>query len=304
MTAAATGTTSLVDVLRNIGVEVTNVGEREIGGRCPVHITRTGKADGSPSWSMNATTGAWICFSCGARGSLMGLVQELTGSDQPAYDYYSTVVTMGLERLTTPQVSYKQEPDVIQYHKYEDAPDSEITKRSLTSEACRLHGVRWDSKNEAWIIPLLTRDRSLIGWQAKKSGWVRNYPIGVKKSSTLFGIERFKGGTAVLVESPLDVVRLTSLGLQVQGLASFGAAVSDTQVQLLEQYADKVIVAMDNDEAGIASSKKLFSTLPRFRKGILWLSYDGTTAKDIGDMTDDQIVTAISSASAIPKWFK
>ena len=45
MTVAATGTTSLVDVLVSIGVEVTNVGEREIGGRCPVHIARTGKAE-------------------------------------------------------------------------------------------------------------------------------------------------------------------------------------------------------------------------------------------------------------------
>ena len=48
MTVAVTGTTSLVDVLLSVGVEVTNVGEREIGGRCPVHIARTGKADGQP----------------------------------------------------------------------------------------------------------------------------------------------------------------------------------------------------------------------------------------------------------------
>ena len=53
-----------------------------------------------------------------------------------------------------------------------------------------------------------------------------------------------------------------------------------------------------------AAAKKLFDTLPRFRKGILWLNYDGTDAKDIGDMADEQIVNAISSASAIPKWFK
>ena len=304
MTVVETGTTSLVDVLTNIGVEITNVGEREIGGRCPVHLARTGKADGSPSWSMNASTGAWICFSCGARGSLMGLVQDLTGSDQPAYDYYATIATMGLERLTTPNVSYKQEVDVVQYYKFDDIPPSELEKRRLTEEACKFHSVRWDIKNECWVLPLLTRDRNLLGWQSKRTGWVRNFPVGVKKSETLFGIERFKGGTAILLESPLDVVRLTSMGCEVQGLASFGAAISNTQISLLEQYADRLIVAMDNDEAGIKSSQKLFESLPRFRKGVLWLNYDGTDVKDIGDMTDEQITHAIATASAIPKWFK
>jgi DNA primase len=91
---------------------------------------------------------------------------------------------------------------------------------------------------------------------------------------------------------------------EVQGLASFGAAISDTQVNLLEQYSDRLIIAMDNDEAGLKASKKLFDTLPRFRKGVLWLNYDGTDAKDIGDMTNEQISHAISTASAIPKWFK
>lgn len=303
MTVAVTGTTSLVDVLLSIGVEVTNVGEREIGGRCPVHLAVTGKVDGSPSWSMNATTGAWICFSCGARGSLMGLVQTLTGSDQPAYDYYATVATMGLERLTMPQVSYKQEPDVVEYSKFVDVPEEELQKRQLTADACKVHAVRWDPKNECWVIPLFNRDRNLLGWQSKKPGWVRNFPVGVKKSETLFGIERFKGGTAVLLESPLDVVRLTSINSQIQGLASFGAAVSDAQIRLLEQYADKLIVAMDNDEAGITSSKKLFSNLPRFRKGTLWLNYDGMDVKDLGEMTDEQIICAVTNASAIPKWF-
>jgi DNA primase len=128
--------------------------------------------------------------------------------------------------------------------------------------------------------------------------------VGVKKSETLFGIERFKGGTAVLLESPLDVVRLTSVGSEFQGLASFGAAISDNQINMLEQYADRLIVAMDNDEAGLKASQKLFSSLPRFRKGVLWLNYDGTDAKDIGDMTNEQIAHSISTSSAIPKWFK
>lgn len=302
MTAVEIGTTSIVDVLRTIGVEVTRVGEREINGRCPVHVSRTGRHDKSPSWSMNAATGAWICFSCNARGSLMGLVQELTGSDKLAYDFYSTLVTTGLEQLANPVVIPKVSVDWVTYSKFEDVPEEQILSRNLTSQACRSHGIKWDSKNECWVIPLVDKDRNLMGWQSKKPGWVRNFPMGVKKSTTLFGIERFRGGVALVVESPLDVVRLSSIPASYQGLATFGTAVSTAQLALLEQVCSGVIVAMDNDEAGIIASKKLFESLPRFKNGTLWLNYKDTNAKDIGDMTNDEIQKAISTSSALPGW--
>lgn len=299
----ATGTTDITDILKHIGVEIVRVGEREIQGRCPVHVKHTGKADRSPSWSMNATTGAWICFSCGARGSLIGLVQELTGSDQLAYDFYSTLINNELEKFNTPIVTHKPEVDWVTYTRYPAVPDEQLSSRSLSSFACSSYGIRWDTTNECWVIPIMDKDHNLLGWQSKKTGWVRNHPVGVKKSSTLFGIDLFmRGGTAVLVESPLDVVRLASVDCPYQGLASFGTAISHTQISLLSEVAARVIVAMDNDDAGITSAKKLFETLPRFRHGILWLNYKHTNAKDIGEMTNDEILKAIDSATALPGW--
>lgn len=302
MTRVETGITNIPDLLAHLGVEVTNVGEREILGRCPVHIQRTGKKDRSPSWSMNASTGAWICFSCGARGSLMGLVNDLTGSTTLAYDFYASLVTTSLENLSVPLVTPKVSVDWDTYSKFTDIPESELSKRSLTEKACRLHGVRWDKKNECWVIPIVDKDRTLLGWQSKKTGWVRNFPVGVKKSNTLFGIERFTGGTAILLESPLDVVRLTSIDHPLRGLASFGTAISKVQVDLLSQVARRVIVAMDNDDAGVKASKSLFESLPRFRDGVAWLNYDGIKAKDIGEMNDDEIMQAIDTATVIPGW--
>jgi DNA primase len=73
---ATTGITSIAEVLANLGIELTRSGGAEIVGRCPVHIKRVGKADNSPSWSMNAETGLWICFSCGAKGTLSSLIRN------------------------------------------------------------------------------------------------------------------------------------------------------------------------------------------------------------------------------------
>lgn len=302
MMTAETGTTSLVDVLVSIGVDITKAGEREIQGRCPVHESRTGRADKSPSWSMNASTGAWICFSCGARGSLIGLVKELTGSDDPALEYYSIIANNELAKAHMPKVAHRVAADWVSYERFPSVPSECLELRNISEESARLHGIKWSPEDECWIIPIVTQDRELLGWQSKRPGWIRNFPVGVKKSETLFGIERFRGGTAILVESPLDVVRLTSMNCGYQGLATFGTAVSNAQINILSHTVERLIVAMDNDDAGVKSAKKLFQSLPRFRKGTLWVNYKGTTAKDIGEMTDDEIKTLIDTASVIPGW--
>ena len=124
------------------------------------------------------------------------------------------------------------------------------------------------------------------------------------KSRTLFGIERFKAQVAVLVESPLDVVRLASLrpGLLTHGLASFGAHVSTYQLNLMSRWADTIVIALDNDEAGICAAERVARDCPRPRGGINYLRYEHTNAKDIGDMTNDELEEALTGASALPWW--
>lgn len=299
----ATGTTDLQHVLVDLGVEVTRAGEREISGRCPVHLVRTGHADRSPSWSMNAETGLWICYSCGARGTLVGLISELTGDETSLIDVHSFLINSSLQRLEREDLP-EPEPEIdwLSYSRFSEVPSSYLYNRNLDATATRRHGIRWDTQNKAWVIPIVSPMGELMGWQSKKVDWVRNYPIGVKKSHTLFGIEKFSSTTAVLVESPLDVVRMSNVLEDVQGLATFGAFVSTEQIKLLNSVASRVVVAMDNDEAGLKANKSLFKNLPRFDKGVLWLNYKNTNAKDIGDMTDEEITTAVNTASAIPGW--
>ena len=68
----------LAGALTRLGVNVTTVGESEIGGHCPIHD------DNSPSWSMNITTGLWICYACGATGNLTQLALRLSVSSDEA----------------------------------------------------------------------------------------------------------------------------------------------------------------------------------------------------------------------------
>lgn len=298
-----TGITDIAYVLESLGVDVRRAGEREISGCCPVHLRRTGKVDRSPSWSMNSSTGLWICYSCGAKGTLSSLVSELTGTEQSIIEVHKFLIESGLKRLTQTEKPEEQpEVDWVSYSQFEDVDPLRLQKRQLDPKSARMYGIKWDPKNKCWVIPIVSPLGELLGWQSKKTGWVRNFPIGVKKSETLFGIERFNTKVAVLVESPLDVVRLASADYGVQGLATFGAHVSKTQLNILSNFATKVIVAMDNDDAGIDSSLRLFGSMPRFKDGVLWLNYKHTKAKDIGDMTNDEIEEALSTAQPIPGW--
>ena len=76
-TTSARPSTDLASLLQSAGIQIKSAGEREITGKCPVHVRVTGREDRSPSWSINAESGLWICFSCGARGTLTMLMAEL-----------------------------------------------------------------------------------------------------------------------------------------------------------------------------------------------------------------------------------
>jgi DNA primase len=294
--------TDLVTVLETAGVELTRISDREITGKCPVHIRVVGREDSSPSWSMNAHTGLWICFSCGARGTLSSLLSELMGETSMTAQQF--LINAGMERLSSTSKKEKEEVlvDRDAFFRFKRVADERCEARNLDPERVYAYGVRWNARNRSWSIPIISPMGQLMGWQEKKKGWVRNFPVGVEKSKTLFGIERFRSRTAILVESPLDVVRFAMVYKSPQALASFGAYVSKDQLDLLQHSADTLVVAMDNDEAGVEASKRIYKTMSQPRRGIRWWNYSNTSAKDIGDMTDDEIRFGFLNSTVVPPW--
>lgn len=294
--------TDLAELLKSAGVSLKSVGDREITGLCPVHARVTGRDDRSPSWSINAKTGLWICFSCGSRGTLSMLLSELVGSTS-TWDIQKFLIQNSINRLTKPD-DVEQEPvvNIHEFSKFKRVSDKMCARRNLDPDLVYQYGVRWNSEHKSWAIPIISPTAELKGWQEKKTGWVRNYPMGVVKSATLFGIERFRVNTIVLVESPLDVVRFASVYSSPQAVASFGAHVSDIQLELLTTVAERVIIAMDNDEAGMKANQSIYRRIWTPRRGLKWWNYKGMDVKDIGDMTDEQIEQGLTTATVVPPW--
>lgn len=80
------------------------------------------------------------------------------------------------------------------------------------------------------------------------------------KSDVLFGMDRAKDsirkqGYAILVEGQFDLVLLHQAGF-TNTIALSGTALSTTHLSLIKRYADNLMLCLDADRAGLASSAK------------------------------------------------
>jgi DNA primase len=167
----------------------------------------------------------------------------------------------------------------------------------LSSNAARAYELCWDARHDNWIIPIRdARTEKLLGWQEKgySKRYFNNTPAKMKKSNSLFGLKQFVGGDMVVVESPLDVVRLASIGI-TGGVALYGALISLSQLTHI-QGADRIIFALDNDEAGRNASKDMVRICREMSMEAWFFNYSHTEMKDVGGMSLDEVRLGISNA--------
>lgn len=257
--------------------------------------------DRRPSWSCNLTTGDHNCFACGFGGSFAWLVAKVRGLEEGEAAAWVRK-RGGVERARAAREE-REERTVKVYTEadlamFDTPPTWALRDRHLTRDAAQAYGVLWDRELQYWILPI--RDPftgKLWGWQEKGEDYFRNRPHGVPKSETLFGYHLLEPGCrAVLVESPLDAVRILAAGIPY-AVASFGAALSDTQLQLILDRCSGLVCALDNDDAGWKRAAWLKENTHRNVR-LHYFDYDGTTGKDPGEMNDDDIQRGVTHAYA------
>jgi DNA primase len=115
----------------------------------------------------------------------------------------------------------------------------------------------------------------------------------MKKSESLFGYRTMRDQTIIVVESPLDAVRLKSLGLN--GIAIYGSFISKTQLNLIKSAA-RLVFALDNDDAGHDANKRIVSFMQDLWFEGWFFNYDHTDQKDIGGMSRDEVMIGLTNA--------
>lgn len=293
----------LEDLLEHIGVEdIHPIGE-EVQARCPLHEKRTGERERRPDhWSINRVSGAHHCFSCEYSGSLTRLIMDVTGCG--LWEAHQLVTRFDVELADIEEAPWEPPVTALIERRLDDfgpPPPRAVARRHLTKESVYRYRVRWDKEEDAWVIPIFSPTGENWGWQTKSADRIRNYPPGIKKGRTLFGIEVLRTTSwAVLVESPLDTIYLDTLG--IPALAAFGCQVSDQQMKLMLDRLDNLVLALDNDKAGIAEMRRLLDQKWHHRLPMTVFNYESTSAKDPGEMIPDDIAWAIEHATLASFW--
>ena len=297
------------NVLERLEIEVVQTRGSEILALCPGHKEITGKEDRHPSWWINSDTGAHICFSCGYKGSLFALIAYVKGFKDAngLLDYADAKdwLYLSFDNLSFGEDEEEDEPvfkEVTEMGEsrlalFTPPPAHALKARGFSAEAAAKHEMLWDPPHSNWITVI--RDpfsNALLGWQEKgfSRRYFKNYPPGVQKSTTLFGYNQYRGGQMIVVESPLDVVRLTSVGIK-GGVSTYGSMISNAQLSLIRE-ADEIIFALDNDESGIASSKSMIENSIKHGFEARFFNYAHTEMKDVGGMSRSEIVTGLTNA--------
>jgi Toprim-like/CHC2 zinc finger len=276
------------------GVRNLRVSGNEIWGSCPNH-----SPDADPSWSINRVTLLHHCFACHYSGTLTSLLIDLTGS-APA-DLEDTLRTDSFLRT---MAKARQEPedtlapvlpiltDWALLNILKDVPRKLLARRWLQRAAVDAYGVRWQPETRQWVLPLRSPSGDLLGAQYRQVGSVLTLPEGVHKGSTLFGLHFIQEyDQAVLVESPLDAVRLFGLG--IPAIASLGAWVSMAQIILMARAFSVMYIALDDDKAGRQGAaaahqglrKNGCASVPWLYRGLK--DSEGHKVKDLGDVASD-----------------
>jgi hypothetical protein len=311
----------VLTVLEALGIEYEEKANDALA-LCPMHERITGKADNNPSWWINTEAGQHICFSCGYKGSLVQLVCDvkefyLDTWGHLEYDYatarawLSTVAEISMDRLAEilsglPQY-IKSPPAPLTMSEarlavFVQAPADALEGRLVSAEAAETYGVLWNAQSRTWILPLREpHTGTLLGWQEKGTvdRTFKNRPTGLTKSKTLFGVDQQTEDLVVVVESPLDCLRLATAGVE-GAVAICGSSISEDQVKLL-RYSGKIVCAFDNpniDTAGKKASAEMLKWGRKYGLNLFYFNYGDLDKKDPGDMTDEEIAWGIANAKS------
>lgn len=295
-------------VLRELGISYRDIGE-EAEALCPAHDDR------KPSWYCNLKTGVHHCFSCNFSGNLASLVSHVLGLTYP-----ESVIWVN-SRVGWARAAWWREDVKIRNYSpqslrifeqmteaemalFTDPPEDKLKSKNITLESARLFGVKWNPAELTWIFPIRDPNTNeLWGWQLKNDRYFRGYPRGIRKSETLFGISATEhDGTFVLVESPVDTVRLHAAGIR-NGISSFGVSVSAVQFSLILRDTEHLVLALDNDRAGVSETARICRDVKSI-SDVRIFSYGDSEAKDPGEMTDKEIQEGMAHAIPRIRWLR
>lgn len=148
------------------------------------------------------------------------------------------------------------------------------------------NGGYYDTFRDRLMFPVIDVKGSVIGFSGRILGDREPKYLNTKetlvfnKGNNLFGLnlaKKSKSGKIILVEGNVDVVSLHQAGFDC-AVASLGTSLTPGQAQLISRYVKEVVIAYDNDGAGLKASQRAINILESLDVKVKVLRMNG--AKD------------------------
>lgn len=289
------------ELLRICGVSVGTELDTHFLIYCPFHYNVN-----TPACEVDKEKGLFICFACGENGTLLDLVMRTTNRTyfEAARVISSAAKVVNFSDRIEKSIEVKEEFeefDPVLVRKLHDTliENEKAIKyfagRNIKIDAINHFNLGYSISQDMVTVPVYSHTDVCVGFVARSvEGKSFKNSTGLPRNKVLFNLNNAKYKNIVIVESSFDVIRLWQLN--IPAVATLGATLGKNQIELLRKYAKTIILAPDQDDAGAQLEKKLSSSLPE--KQISKMPFP-PGVKDIGDMTDKQIVDSFNSLGSV-----
>jgi DNA primase len=278
-------------VLSGAGITIESEIDSDYIVFCPFHGNHR-----TPAGEIDKSRGTFFCFSCHKVADLVEFVMHMTNRT------YFEAVRFIKSKETESDLQFamasklSQPPEYVQFDQVlvkrlnQQALESPramryYSSRLITDESVKKFWLGFSEKQDMVTIPVHSPEGMEVGFVGRsiEGKEFKNTP-GLPKSKVLFNLHRIKTSSKVyVVESSFDAIRLDQCGFPA--VATLGANVSNTQIELLQKYFNNIFVIADNDEAGGNMKDRIIEKLGN-RVTVVKLD---TKYKDIGDIDDEAI---------------
>lgn len=288
------------ELLRICGVSVGTELDTHFLIYCPFHYNKN-----TPACEVDKEKGLFLCFSCGENGTILDLVMRTTNR---TYFEAARVISNAakiinfsdrIEKSIEPKEEFEEFDPVLVRKLHNTLLETEeglnyYNGRHIDLDAMKHFKLGYSANQKMVTVPVYSHTGVCVGFVARSiEGKSFKNSTGLPRNKVLFNLNNVKYKNIAIVESSFDAIRLWQLN--IPAVATLGATLGKNQIDLLRKYALSIILAPDQDEAGSKLEEKLSNGLPE--KQISKISFpDGV--KDIGDMTDEQILEAFNSVSS------
>ena len=301
----------LRSILRSCNIEIVSQTGTDFLCLCPFHHNTD-----SPAFAASYSKGLYVCYNqnCNSSGTILDLVIKLT--NRTSFEAMRFIASNKMSEAEMLEEELKDllddKPEFVEFSRqtlenlYNGLLSNEKAKeyfdsRKIGYEAIAHFSLGYSKVQNMVTVPLHSPDGIPVGiiGRSIEGKSFKNSP-NLPRNKTMFNLHRAKreGGTIIVVESSFDAIRLWQAGYP-NAVATLGGSISDTNINHLNKYSSTIIIMTDNDKAGISLGETIANKLRN--KNVLWARYDSLNtyphnAKDVGDLTDEEIKQCIKNA--------